>query len=169
MATRSTIGILNSDGSATAVYCHWDGYPEYNGKILSENYDTSDKVRELLAMGSISSLGRQIGEKHPFSRFEDDSGEHPLVGAAKEARIELAEQEGWTRFFARDRGEQGVEARTFANPTEFVREFGEEYNYLFVNDRWFVNQYGAEEHGGQAVFDMVEFVLEQREAERECA
>ena len=159
MATRSTIGILNSDGSVTAVYCHWDGYPEYNGKILSENYDTSDKVRELLAMGSISSLGEKIGVKHPFSRFDLTDG----------AVYDEAAYEGITTFYGRDRGEQGVEARTFANPTEFVREFGEEYNYLFVNDRWFVNQYGAEEHGGQAVFDMVEFVLEQREAERECA
>ena len=54
MATRSTIGVLNTDGSVTAVYCHWDGYPEHNGKILIENYTTEEKVRELISFGSIS-------------------------------------------------------------------------------------------------------------------
>ena len=156
MATRSTIGIINNDNTVTAVYCHWDGYPEYNGTVLVENYNTADKVRELLAMGSISSLGEKIGVKHPFSKFELKEGEVYDEAAYK----------GMTTFYGRDRGETNVEARTFASSTEFVREFGEEYNYLFVNDRWFVNQYGAEKNG-QAVFDMVEFVLEQREAEKE--
>ena len=158
MATRSTIGIINLDNTVTAVYCHWDGYPEYNGTLLVENYDTADKVRDLLALGSISSLGEKIGEKHPFSKFELKDGEVYDEAAYK----------GMTTFYGRDRGETDVEARTFSDPTEFVREFGEEYNYLLVNDRWFVNQYGAEQNG-QAVFDMVEFVLEQREAEKEYA
>jgi hypothetical protein len=164
MATRSTIGVLNSNGSVTAVYCHWDGYPEYNGKILNENYTTEEKVRELIELGTISSLGRQIGEKHPFSKFEDDKGEHPLVGAAKEARIALAEQEGWTTFYGRDRGETDSVANTFNNVAEFVEEFGEEYNYLFINGTWFVNDHGAMQLD-QPVFDMVDIVLAQREAE----
>jgi len=168
MATRSTIGVLNSDGSVRAVYCHWDGYPEHNGKLLLENYTSEDLVRELIELGSISSLGRQIGEKHPFSKFEDDKGEHPLVGAAKEARIELAEQEGWTTFYGRDRGEPDVNATTFGNVEEFVNEFGEEYNYLFINGTWFVNDHGAcEQATGTPVFDMVEVVLEARTEEVE--
>ena len=158
MATRSTIGIINLDNTVTAIYCHWDGYPEHNGEILSENYDTADKVRELLALGSISSLRQNIGVKHPFSKYELKDGEV----YDEEAYADM------TTFYGRDRGETEVDACTFANPTEFVQEFGEEYNYLFVNDRWFVNQYGAERNG-QAVFDMVEFVLEQREAEKEYA
>ena len=108
MATRSTIGVLNTDGSVTTVYCHWDGYPENNGKLLIENYATENAVRGLIELGSISSLGPKIGEKHPFSKFENDSGDHPLVGAAKEARIALAEREGWTTFYGRDRGETDV-------------------------------------------------------------
>ncbi len=164
MATRSTIGVLNSDGSVRGVYCHWDGYPEYNGKLLMENYATEEKVRELIELGTISSLGRQIGEKHPFSKFEDDKGEHPLVGAAKEARILLAEQEGWTTFYGRDRGEPDANAATFDNVEQFVSEFGEEYNYLFINGTWFVNDHGAT-LGDTPVFDMVEMVLEAREAE----
>jgi hypothetical protein len=166
MATRSTIGILNSDSTVQAVYCHWDGYPEHNGKLLMENYTTEATVRELIELGSISSLGRQIGEKHPFSKFENDAGEHPLVGAAKEARIALAEQEGWTTFYARDRGETDVSANTYDNVQQFVEEFGEEYNYLFINGTWFVNDHGrAEQVSGNPVFDMVSVLLEIRELE----
>ena len=28
MATRSNIGILNTDGSVYYIYCHYDGYPD---------------------------------------------------------------------------------------------------------------------------------------------
>ena len=65
MGTRSTIGVLNTDGSVTAVYCHWDGYPEHNGKILMENYTTEEKVRELIGLGSISSANLSSSRKHP--------------------------------------------------------------------------------------------------------
>jgi len=57
MATRSTIAIRNADNTVTAIYCHWDGYLSYNGKILFENYNTEEKVRELIALGDLSVLG----------------------------------------------------------------------------------------------------------------
>jgi hypothetical protein len=56
MATRSRIAIENQDGSVTSVYCHWDGHINSNGVILNENYTTKDKVEELIALGSLSSL-----------------------------------------------------------------------------------------------------------------
>lgn len=164
MATRSTIGVLNTDGSVTAVYCHWDGYPENNGKLLMENYTTENAVRGLIELGSISSLGKSVGEKHPFSRFEKDAGAHPLVGEAFDARIALAEREGWTTFYGRDRGETDVAPNTFPNVADFVNEFGEEYNYLFIDGTWFVNDHGAT-LGDTPVFDMVEVTLEDRESE----
>lgn len=125
MGTRSTIGVLNTDGSVTAVYCHWDGYPEHNGKILIDNYTTEEKVRELIGLGSISSLS-ECGE--------------PVVSAS------------------------GTGADIFPDVAEFVIEFGEQYNYLFINGTWFVNDNGATEQlFGNPVFDMVEQVLEVRE------
>ena len=56
MATRSKIAIENADGTVTAVYCHWDGYPEGNGMILAEHYRHREKVQQLIDLGSISSL-----------------------------------------------------------------------------------------------------------------
>ena len=162
MATRSTIGILNTDGSVTAVYCHWDGYPEHNGKILIENYTTEEKVRELIGLGSISSLGAKIGEQHPFSKFELKQ-EAPDFDELM-ALYAKSETEGWTTFYGRDRGETDVNANIFPNVAEFVNEFGEEYNYVFINGTWFVNDHGAT-LGDTPVLDMVEQVLEDRESE----
>jgi hypothetical protein len=162
MATRSTIGVLNTDGSVTAVYCHWDGYPEHNGKVLMENYTTEEKVRELIGLGSISSLGSKIGEHHPFSKFELKQ-EAPDFDELM-AKYAKSETEGWTTFYGRDRGEPNCVPNIFPNVAEFVNEFGEEYNYLFINGTWFVNDHGAT-LGDTPVMDMVEYVLEVRESE----
>jgi hypothetical protein len=57
-----------------------------------------------------------------------------------------------------------IGANTFPNVAEFVYEFGEKYNYLFINGTWFVNDNGATEQvSNNPVFDMVEQVLEERE------
>lgn len=50
MSTRSTIGI-KENGIIRSIYCHWDGYPENNGKILYEHYNSKEKVEELLRLG----------------------------------------------------------------------------------------------------------------------
>ena len=61
MGTRSRIGIQFSDDSVLSVYCHWDGYPSFNGKVLREFYDTKEKVSELINGGDISSLHTNVG------------------------------------------------------------------------------------------------------------
>ena len=35
MATRSRIGIELTDGSILSAYHHWDGYPQWLGRILT--------------------------------------------------------------------------------------------------------------------------------------
>lgn len=60
MSTRSYIGIINKDRSIDAVYCHWDGYPDNQGPILKDSYDSAEKVRKLLSLGSLSALGRNF-------------------------------------------------------------------------------------------------------------
>ena len=44
MGTRSRIGIQLKDDSILSVYCHWDGYPSFNGRVLREFYNTPEKV-----------------------------------------------------------------------------------------------------------------------------
>ena len=47
MSTRSRIGIKLEDGSILSAYHHWDGYPEWLGRILKQHYNTNEKVAEL--------------------------------------------------------------------------------------------------------------------------
>lgn len=59
MSTNATI-IVQRPGSNppefASIYTHWDGYPSHHGKILLENYDTHNKVVELIQLGSLSEL-----------------------------------------------------------------------------------------------------------------
>ena len=120
MGTRSTIAIQNADGTVTGIYCHWDGYLSHNGNILYQFYRDEDKVRALIELGNISSLGREIGTRHSFN-------DRP---------------EGETTAFARDRGEKDQEARTYATWREFIDSEGQEYDYLFqAGQGWVVNHY----------------------------
>ena len=56
MATRSRIGLELSDGSVLSIYSHWDGYPEWAGRILKTHYNTREKVASLIDGGDVSSL-----------------------------------------------------------------------------------------------------------------
>ena len=55
MSTRSRIGIQLADESILSVYHHWDGYPEWLGRILKTHYNTREKVAELIDGGDMSS------------------------------------------------------------------------------------------------------------------
>ena len=151
MATRSSIGILNEDGTVTGIYCHWDGYVSHNGNILYQFYRDEAKVRELIGNGDLSILGRDIGEKRPFDN------PHKYMSAEYEAFRDL--YEGQCLYYGRDRGEKGVEAKTYTNVADFIDNRGEEYNYLFVSGTWFVNEHGARDSVGLPVLDMVETLL----------
>ena len=56
MGTASMIGIYNEDGSVTATYCHYDGYLEYMGRMLTETYNTPKTARMVAECGYLSSL-----------------------------------------------------------------------------------------------------------------
>ena len=55
MATRSRIGIQLKDNSVLSVYHHWDGYPEWLGRILTTHYNTREQAAELIDGGDMSS------------------------------------------------------------------------------------------------------------------
>lgn len=119
MATRSGIGVKREDWSVVGVYCHSDGYPEGVGRMLQEHYLDRAKVEKLVALGSISSLGSEIGERHPFNERRDD----------------------WTTFYGRDRGESGTEPKTFGDRELFredIRRSGVEFVYVLTWGGWMV-------------------------------
>ena len=134
MATRSTIALEFADGTVEQVYCHWDGYLEHNGKILAEHYSNPFILRDLIDLGGLSSLRRDIGEKHAFSQFD-------LPKEEVEAFVKRTEN--MCTFYARDRGEKLV-VHKFADFEDYLAHHAyEEYEYILRNDNgvavWFVD------------------------------
>ena len=64
MATRSAIGIRMDDGKIFSCYCHWDGYPSGVGAVLSQYYKTEEKIKSLISLGDMSSLGCDLSLIH---------------------------------------------------------------------------------------------------------
>jgi len=129
MGTRSRIGVMHGD-KVKSIYCHWDGYLEFNGAILQEHYDSA-KANHLVALGDLSSLRANIGEKHAFSQFELPADE---VEAFKVLTEDMC------TFYGRDRGEKGVEfkvAQTFAEFLDQCDNCGAEYYYIMRDGVWY--------------------------------
>ena len=61
MGTRSRIGIELKDQSILSVYCHYDGYPSFNGRVLREFYNTKEKVSQLINGGNMSCTWTNAG------------------------------------------------------------------------------------------------------------
>jgi len=110
MATRSRIGIQLADQSILSVYCHSDGYPEFNGVKLVEHFNSHDAAAELVDGGNISSLW----DNHAW-----DMTTLPTYGP---------------RYFT-SRGDEYNPPRLNSNLNEYLSE-GEEYAYLFANGKW---------------------------------
>ena len=109
MATRSRIGIQLADESILSVYCHWDGYPGFNGVKLQEHFNSRDAATELIDGGDISCLWTNAGwNNEPL----------PEVGP----------------LYYSSRGDV-TEPRLDVNLIEYLGD-GEEYAYLFTNGEW---------------------------------
>ena len=113
MATRSTISI-KENGKIRSIYCHWDGYPTNNGRILFNHYTTADKVNELINLGQVSILKENVNPDPKGSHSFDNRQENVVVA------------------YHRDRGEPLV-IEEYTNPKEII---GEEFDYLFIDGVW---------------------------------
>jgi hypothetical protein len=141
MGTRSTIALEFADGTVEQVYCHWDGYLDHNGAILRDNYTDPFKLRDLIDLGDMSSLGPNIGEKHDFD-IQAKYGT-PEYEAEAEAKRQMC------TFYGRDRGEMNTKARKYANAQVYFNEAQqEEYDYILRNIEgtatWFVRCYSTD-------------------------
>jgi hypothetical protein len=111
MSTRSRLGYELSDGSILSIYCHFDGYPEFNGVKLQEHFNTVEKVQELIDLGDISCLWTNAGWNNETL---PETGPLPYSS----------------------RGED-CPPRHDADLCEYLLPDGsEEYAYLFRNDEW---------------------------------
>ena len=129
MGTHSRIGVMHGD-KVKSVYCHWDGYLEHNGQVLEQYYDSA-KANNLVALGDMSTLRPQIGEKHAFSQFD-------LPPEEVEAYKELTQD--WCTFYGRDRGEVSTwkVANTFEEFLDQADGCGAEFYYIMKDGVWYV-------------------------------
>lgn len=119
MGTSCLIGIAEKGNKVSYISCHWDGYIEYVGRILVEHYQDVEKIKKLISLGNLSSLGERV----------DPIGEHSFE----------KQEDGTCVFYGRDRGE------TEQDPTEcYEFEYiGEAYShyvdyvYLYNGERWY--------------------------------
>lgn len=129
MATRSTIWLKESEDKFIGIYYHFDGYLDGNGKILFKHYKELDKVKELIALGAISSLGKEVKTK----------SEHSFENPEKDITV----------AYCRDRGEKFHQFSTFCI-AGMIKDF-EEYNYLYQDGKWFLIRRDLEEL--ETIFD----------------
>ena len=121
MGTRSNIGIVNEDDSITAIYCHWDGFLSYNGKMLLQHYTSTNIVNQLMLLGDLSSLNEKL--------YPDDSKPHTFQN----------QQEDVCVAYGRERNESDVDCKIFKDIGDFERFAGNsdaEYQYLFNSGKW---------------------------------
>ena len=124
MATRSRIGMEQEDGSVKSIYCHFDGYPSHNGRILNESFKDHDKVKSLIELGDISFLRREV----------EPTGPHSFSSP----------QEGVKVAYHRDRGEEH-NSKKDKSVSAFFASQSESYIYMFTQEgEWLVRSSGSD-------------------------
>ena len=106
MATRALIGYLDDSKKLTTTYNHYDGYPEYLGKVLKEHYSGEDKAKEVASVGYITSIDED-GKIN--SKFNETANTMILDEEAFSAAMQIG-------------GE--------------VNGYGADYGYVYFNDEW---------------------------------
>lgn len=128
ISTRSSIGIKYKDGTIKDIYCHYDGYLEYNGQMLYYYYRNIEKIQELIDLGDISSLNKKLNPDPNFKHgFEYEDRQEDIVVA-----------------YGRDRGESNISCKSYNNIEDYKKnllESWKEYSYLYDEDKekWIVS------------------------------
>jgi hypothetical protein len=86
MGTRSLVAVMHGD-VCKSVYCHYDGYLDYTGRILLEHYD-STAANALIARGDNSG----VKETLEAMNFYADRGEEDVSWQVAHTFEEFLEQ-----------------------------------------------------------------------------
>ena len=57
MPTGCAIGLKGRTGTVMAIRCHFEGYPSGVGRCLYRSYAIEERVRALIELGEIFSIG----------------------------------------------------------------------------------------------------------------
>ena len=135
MSTRSRVGIKNEDGTITSVYVHHDGYPSGVGEVLFRNYNDETKIRKLMELGDMSSIGSEPVD-NPMA------WETPKLGTTDwfKAYKEIHPEDMCDTY--KSRGED-CPASISKTEKEFEKKTEDcwgEYAYLYKDGKWYINK-----------------------------
>ena len=141
MSTPSTIGIKNDNGTITAIYCNYDGYLDSVGLTLYKHYTDTDKMRALLALGDVFSLGAE-----PIDAIT------PIMNATGckytgELSTKLGDDvynELMNHYSRAIRDGYNHDARTYDNLDALMQATGTPYAYILDNGKWLVYDFESE-------------------------
>jgi hypothetical protein len=141
MGTRSRIGIQLADESILSAYHHWDGGPEWLGRILKTHYNSYEKASALIDGGDMSSCWTE--DRWTVDRW----GAYPTKA-----------QEYGPQYYS-SRGED-CPPRLDANKYDYLAD-GEEYAYIYtLNDEWVCyNRYQFEDNRMPEVVEIPVFAV----------
>jgi hypothetical protein len=133
MATRSAIVRKTENGSYVGIYCHWDGYPSNNGKILLNSYKTNEKIDSLIALGDISSLNEFV---NPDASRETAKADSPYrkVDLTKPHSYDNAYNDTVIAYH-RDRGENFNQTKG-ESLIDVLSKIDHEYAYVWIDGKW---------------------------------
>lgn len=84
MATRSIISIHTNDNEYLTIHCHYDGYPEHNGRVLLNCIKNYKDAINLVSNGELSYIDIPENKKvYHYSdmkicRYDDDTS-HSVI------------------------------------------------------------------------------------------
>lgn len=107
MATRALIGFIDDDRQLVTTYNHYDGYPEYLGKVLDKHFNDRERAERVASTGYISSIDIDTGEID--SKYKEEPDYRVLDSDPYEAGIAVGEK---------------------------VDQYGGDYGYVWFNGKW---------------------------------
>ena len=129
MATRAMIAFLDDDKQLVTTYNHYDGYPEYLGKVLNKFYNDEDAAERLASEGYVFYLDIDTGEIN--AKNQDEPG-YKVIDAddAFTAGMMIGDE---------------------------VKDMGADYGYVWIKElgKWYV----LKNRGGDSMAKQIEDVL----------
>ncbi|WP_208423131.1 hypothetical protein [Latilactobacillus fragifolii] len=144
MSTRSYI-FTETDKGYQGIYVHFDGYFEGVGTTLQASYTDQQAVNQLIKLGDLSSLGKQLAPCEAVKRYGFGAmfnQEYLALAPEEQARLREDYFSGqYTIAYHRDRDEE-LNITEYPNALALMNDLKQGYEmianiYLFQNGKWF--------------------------------
>lgn len=140
MSTPSIIGLKNDSGTITVIYCNYDGYLDGVGSTLYKHYSDTDKMRTLLALGDVFSLGAEpIDAITPIMKATGCK----YTGELSTKLGDDVYNELMNHYSRAIHDGYNHKARTYDNCDALMQAIGTPYVYILDGDQWYVYDFDS--------------------------